>query len=214
MTITALPAPPTVQTGYRFLDVPGQFMATVWWALTKVPLHGLKVFPPVVLLALSASFASAQFAGHHNVFPFPLNWAQAVAFEWVYIGTLAMVQSKRNVWFYVTLGAGMLTSIIYITLYAASVYGVMGQIRGLTPPEWFPTLQLVVTLGLVIAHGVPLTTVNFVYCLLVHNHVKQTRVAEEAEALLNQHTCPYGCGARFKSEPALRGHKAQCPNKP
>lgn len=197
-----LPSRQQVDTGYAWLDTPLKLMTTLWWLLVQIPIDGVKIFPPVFLLAVAASYASAQFAGHHNVFPPPLNWAQAIAFEWVYIGTLRMAASQKGRWFFVVLLAGALTSVIYITLYAASRYGIMGQVRALLPIEWYPFVELIVTAVLILAHGVPLTAVNVVYGFLIDQYLRE-----------RQYVCPYGCGSAFKSEPALRGHKGQCKNK-
>lgn len=210
--LSTMPQPARISTGYRWLDAPIRFVAAVYWLLIQIPVQGIKVFPPVLLLALSASYASAQFAGHHNVFSYPLNWAQAIAFEWVYIGALAMAQ-QRGRWFFAVLIAGALTSIVYITLYAADQYAVMGQVKALMPVDWFPLFRLVITVGLVLAHGVPLTTVNIVYGFLIHSHLRDLAQLENERQLREKFTCPYGCGASFLSEPALRGHKAHCPNK-
>lgn len=197
-----LPARPQLTTGYGTIDRILRFVTTAWWLAVQIPIDGIKIFPPVFLLAIAASYASAQFAGHHNVFPYPLNWAQAVAFEWVYIGTLRMAASQKGRWFFVVLLSGAATSVIYITLHAAASYGIMGQVRALLPIEWYPFVQLLVTAILIMAHGVPLTAVNVVYGFLIDQYLRE-----------RQFPCPYGCGAAFRSEPALRGHKGQCKNK-
>src|SRR5262245_15104476 len=212
MLTMSLPQPPTITTGYRWLDKPIRLITAIYWLLVQIPLHGIKVFPPIFLLALSASYASAQFAAHHNVFTYPLNWAQAIAFEWVYIGALAMAQ-QRGRWFFAVLIAGALTSIVYITLYAADQYALMGQVKALMPANWFPLFRLVITFGLVLAHSVPLTTVNIVYGFLIHSHLRDLAQRENECQLREKFTCPFGCGASFLSEPALRGHKAHCPAK-
>jgi hypothetical protein len=198
----ALPGRPQINTGYGYLDKPIRFVTTLWWLLIQIPADGIKIFPPVFLLAISAAYASAQFAAHRGVFPEPLNWAQAIAFEWVYIGTLRMAASQKGRWFFVVLLAGAATSVIYIVLYAASQYGIMGQVRALLPATWYPFVELAVTLALILAHGVPLTAVNVVYGFLIDQYLRE-----------RQFPCPYGCGAAFRSEPALRGHKGQCKHK-
>lgn len=205
--------PTQITTGYRWLDKPLRFITALYWIVIQIPVQGIKVFPPVLLLALSASYASAQFAGHHNVFTYPLNWAQAIAFEWVYIGALAMAQ-HRGRWFFVVLIAGALTSVCYITLYAADQYAVMEQIKVLMPAGWFPAFRLLITFGLVLAHGIPLTLVNVVYGFLIHSHLRAQAHLDQERAQREKNTCPYGCGASFLNERQLSGHKAHCPNKP
>src|SRR5258706_12273476 len=100
-----------VETGYRLIDRILRFATTIYWIALQVPIHGLKVYPPVVLLSISAAYASAQFAAHRNVFPAPLNWFQAIAFEWVYVGVLAMARVK-HAWFKRVLWTGATTAVV------------------------------------------------------------------------------------------------------
>lgn len=201
----AIPTAPVLRTGYKILDSILRVITTGYWVIVQIPVHGLKVYPPVVLLAISAAYASAQFAAHANVFAFPLNWFQAVAFEWVYIGTLSMSSTKRGRWFYMVLAAGATTSVIYIVLYAALQYGFWVQLKSLLPADWINLVKLVLTLALIVAHGVPLTLVNVVYTFLIHQHTQE---------IASRFYCVYGCGAWFDTERAASGHKAHCVNKP
>ena len=204
-----LPERKVFETGYRFIDPLLKFVTAIYWIALQVPLHGLKVYPPVVLLSMSAAYASAQFATHRNVFPFPLNWAQAIAFEWVYIGVLAMA-SVKHAWFKRVLYVGAGTAIIYILLYAATRYGISPLIREVT--GWDRGWVLATSVIMVLAHGIPLTVVNVFYGFLIHDHaVTQAAKQEEIDRRIY---CPYSCGYYSTSEPAVRGHRAQCPNKP
>jgi hypothetical protein len=209
---TTLPQRRVLETGYKRLDTLLRVCTTAAWIVVQVPLHGIKVYMPIFLISLAASFASAQFAAHRDLFPFPLNYTQAIAFEWVYIGTLAMAGVKRGKWFFVVLLSGAVTSVVYIMLYAASRYGLLAQIKAVLPQEAIPALAIVVSLVLILAHSLPLTMVNVVYGFLIHSHIKET--AEQQAELDARIYCSYGCGYWSKSEPAVRGHKAQCPNNP
>lgn len=212
MTNLALPKPPTIATGYRWLDPPLRLASTLYWVLVQVPVHGLKVYPPVLFIAATAAYASSRFAEHHGVFPAPLSWLLAIAFEWVYIGTLALSGAKKSRWFYVVLLSGAITSVTFIMLHAAARYGIMADLLALTPAESHTALRLVVNIVLVLAHSLPLTSVNVVYGFLIHQHN-----AEQAE--IDKRACPYGCGYVVPADAAspshvLRGHLGQCPNKP
>jgi hypothetical protein len=205
MAIQALPAPKVLTTGYKVIDPLLAFFGKMYWVLIQVPVHGLKVYPPVLFIAATAAYASSKFAEHASVFPSPLSWLLAIAFEWVYIGALAMASVTRGIWFYIVLATGALTSVTFIMLHAADKYGILGMILDLAPVEWHTAIRLAVNILLVLAHSVPLTLVNVVYGFLIHQH----------NAELNSRIyCEYGCGAFFTTEPAARGHKAQCSKKP
>lgn len=208
----ALPERKNVLTGYILIDRILRFITTLYWITLQIPIHGLKVYPPIILLSFAAAFASAQFAIHRNVFPFPLNWFQAIAFEWVYIGSLAMASTKRGKWFYRVLIAGAGTAVIYITLYAATRYGLSFLIRAALPMNVIPLWSLITTVLLILAHGMPLTLVNVVYGFLIHSHLVEQ--ADKQAELDKRIFCPFNCGYYSTSEPAVRGHRAQCPNKP
>jgi len=187
MSLTALPRVPT-----------GTFQR-MWWLLISVPWRGLGLYLPQALLALPAAYASSQFAAHYQVFPSPFNIMLGIAFEWVYLGTLAVAgASTDNDWYKIVNGVAVVTSIIYVTLHAANKYGLLDS---LVSPFWKFIFSLI--------HGVPLAGLNFVYGLLIHNHLK---VVAETEAL-TAYKCPY-CGLGFKSPAAVNGHQKGCPSKP
>lgn len=169
---------------------PDGTLRRIWWMLVAVPWRGLGLYSPQALLALPAAYASSQFAAHYGVFPFPFNIMLGIAFEWVYLGTLAVAGAqKRNTWYVVVNAVAVLTSIAYVTLHAADRYQLFGQ------PDrmmlWFFALM----------HGVPLAGLNFFYGLLVHSHLKA--IAEEDAK--TKYKCEI-CGLGFPSEPAKRGH--------
>jgi hypothetical protein len=178
----------------------GGTLSRIWWMLVAVPWRGLGLYSPQALLALPAAYASSQFAKHAGVFPPPFNIMLGVAFEWVYLGTLAVAGTLvDNTWYKVVNGAGVFTSVIYVTLHAAERYGLLESLTGW---GW--------KLAFSIIHGVPLAGLNFVYGLLIHNHA--TLVAQHAASTAFK--CPYGCGAGFKSAAACNGHQKGCPSKP
>lgn len=201
----SLPAPRRLETGYKTLDKFLRLVSTAIWVALQVPLHGAKIFPPFLLISVPAAFASAQFAAHREVFPFPLNWAIGIAFEWVTLGTLAMASTKRGRQFIIVLASSAITAVVYIMMYTASRYGLLGQIEAVMPAGAKPGLALFVTLVLIVVHSVPLTVVNVVYGFLIHAHLKE---------IASRIYCKYGCGYFSDSEPAVRGHYAQCANKP
>lgn len=187
MSISALPA------------IPVGTLRRLWWFLVAVPWRGLGLYLPQALLALPAAYASSQFAAHANVFPPPFNIMLGVAFEWTYLGTLAVAgASTDNYWYKIVNGVAVITSIIYVTLHAAERYGLLAA---LTSDWWKLAFSLI--------HGIPLAGLNFVYGLLIHNHLK---VVADQEAL-TAHKCPY-CGLGFKSPAAVNGHQKGCPSKP
>lgn len=200
-----LPAPRRLETGYKTLDKFLRGVSTAIWIVAQVPLHGAKIFPPFLLISVPAAFASAQFAAHKGVFPVPLNWAIGIAFEWVTLGTLAMSSTKRGKQFVIVLGSSAATAIVYIMMYTASRYGLLSQIKDVLPIDWQPALTLLITLMLIFVHSVPLTAVNVVYGFLIHAHLKEIN---------SRIYCKYGCGFWATSEPAVRGHYGQCPNRP
>jgi len=207
-----LPARRVIETGYKTLDKCLKFFTTMAWIAIQVPLHGIKIYMPIFLISSAAAYASAQFAGHSGLFPFPLDYAQAFAYEWVYIGTLAMANVKRGRWFFVVLFAGALTAVLYITMYSAAHYGLAAQIDAILPTDAKPLWHIFITLVLILVHALPLTFVNVVYGFLIHQHNRE--LADTQQELASRIYCSYGCGYWNKSEPAIRGHKAQCPNKP
>jgi hypothetical protein len=211
--LTTLPQPAVVTTGYKHLDRVLRFISTLVWVFLQIPWSGIKLYPTVFLLAISAAYASSQFAGHRGLFPFPLNYAQAIAFELVYLGAIAMAHST-NKWFKPVVISGALTSASYIVLYALQHYQVMHQIQTLIVPSWYPVFSLSVTIILAVVHGLPLTGLGLLYNFLIHQHLREIDEQEKERLLREKFTCPYGCGASYVSERQLSGHKAHCPNKP
>lgn len=178
---------------------PDSTLKRLWWYFVQVPWRGLGLYSPQALLALPAAYASSQFAAQHDVFPFPFNVMLGIAFEWTYLGTLAVAGSSTdNRWYKLVNGVAVVTSVIYVTLHAADKYGLL---TGLT--EWYFLLFFS------IIHGVPIAGLNFVYGLLVHHHLKGMNDAIAAVAF----KCDW-CGQGFKSPAAVNGHKKGCPSKP
>lgn len=200
-----LPAIKQLKTGYETLDKSLRIVTTALWLVLQLPIHAIKIFPPVLLIAVSAAYASAQFAAHRDVFPFPLNWAQAIAYEWVTLGTLAMASVKRGKQFYIVLGCSAVTAVMYILMYTASKYGMLSQIKAVLPTSAAPYLELLITIVLILVHALPLTVVNLVYMFLVHTHLGE---------LAARIYCKHGCGYWSVNEHMVRGHLAQCVNRP
>jgi hypothetical protein len=176
-------------------------LAALYWRLIALPWHAIKVYPPVLLIASSAAYASAQFAAQHAIFPFPFNVMQAVAFEWVYLGALALAGQRRGLWFYTTVGFGAFTSALYMFLHAATQNGWLRQFDG------DPLAQFLFAL----AHALPLTLVGVSYMLLIHVHLQdaQTRADHDAKVLAERRQCPY-CGEWRKNQESVYSHYRTC----
>ena len=183
----------------------------LWWRLISLPWHAIKVYPPVFLIAASAAYASSEFAAHRGIFPPPFNWAQAVAFEWIYLGALALAGARRGGYFVVTVAFGAITSALYMFLHAADKYGLLVQA---TSNGWL--------LFFAACHAVPLTAVGVAYMLLIHQHEQESAAeaaqaaqaaADEAQRVAELVACPY-CGQECKNQPALYGHYRTCPKHP
>lgn len=178
--------------------VPKTSLGRMWWMLVQVPWRGLALYTPQALLALPAAYASSQFAEHQGVFPPPFNIMLGIAFEYVYLGTLAVAGAQRkNHWYTIVNAVAVLTSVCYVTLHAANKYELFGQ----------PTTMMLWFFALI--HGLPLAGLNFTYGLLVHNHL--STIAEQ-EALI-AFKC-LKCGSGFKSQNALNGHQKGCQGAP
>lgn len=187
MSITALP------------KVPSGTLQRIWWMLVTVPYRALGLYTPNGLLAIPAAYASSQWAAHRGVFPPPFNMMLGIAFEWVYLGTLAVAGAlPRNRWFVTVNAIAVVSSVIYVTLHAADKYG---QLDKLTSSGWQWTFAVI--------HGLPLAVLNFCYSMLVHTYLRHVN---ETEALV-AHKCPW-CGQGFKSPAAVNGHQKGCPQKP
>lgn len=176
----------------------------VWWRLVALPWHAIKVYPPVLLIASSAAYASSEFAKQHEIFPFPFNVMQAVAFEWVYLGALALAGNRRGPWFYTTVVFGALTSALYMFLHAANQNGWLAAFTG----PWALFL-------FALAHALPLTLVGVSYMLLIHVHMQDEQAKEEAEAKRTAQivNCRY-CGIECKNIQAEYSHYRTCPEHP
>ncbi|HRC56163.1 MAG TPA: hypothetical protein PKU97_09580 [Kofleriaceae bacterium] len=190
------------------LSVPQQGsgrLAALYWRLFALPWHAIKVYPPVLLIASSAAYASAQFAAQHGIFPFPFNVMQSVAFEWVYLGALALAGNRRGLWFYTTVGFGALTSALYMFLHAATQNSWLAQFAG------DPLAQFLFAL----AHALPLTLVGVSYMLLIHVHLQdeQQKADADAKAAAARVTCRY-CGAPCRNQAAEWSHYRTCPKHP
>lgn len=180
-----------------------RFDRLIWW-LFALPWHAIKVYPPVLLIASSAAYASSEFAAHSGVFPFPFNIMQAVAFEWVYLGALALAGSRRGLWFYTTVAFGALTSALYMFLHAADRYGLLVMADS---PGW--------RVFYAACHAIPLTLVGVSYMLLIHVHVQDAKSAADTEAkrLSAVVQCRY-CGIECRNKLAEYSHYRTCPQHP
>lgn len=178
--------------------------AWLYWRLIALPWHAIKVYPPVLLIASSAAYASSRFAEQHAIFPFPFNIMQAVAFEWVYLGALALAGQRRGLWFYTTVGFGAFTSALYMFLHAATQNG---WLDGFTSPLALFLFAL--------AHALPLTLVGVSYMLLIHVHLQdeQSKADDEARRRAAIVACRY-CGVDCKNQQAEYSHFRTCAKHP
>lgn len=173
-----------------------RWTAELFWAYITVPLLGALRYGPTALLAIAAAFASAQFAMHYTIFPWPLAWLIGIAFEWLYLGSLAMSAALRTSRYFrpVNLG-GMIVSIIYGTLYAADKYGALAGVLAWPGALWL----------FAIIHAAPLAGMNFLYNNLIHEYHAEQR----ADADATRYRCA-ACGRGWGSMAAFNGHKKGC----
>lgn len=171
------------------------------WTYLKVPAVGALRYGPSAALAVAAAYASAQFAQHYTIFPGWLAWLIGIAFEWLYLGSLAMSAALRQSKYFrpVNIG-GMVVSIIYGTLYAADKYGVLSgvvdaQVLGV-PVAWLFALL----------HAAPLAGMNFLYNSLIHEYHKE----QQAEADKTKVKCGI-CKRGWETMNGFNGHKRGCP---
>lgn len=184
------------------------------WRYVKVPAFGVLRYGPSVLLALPAAYASAQFAMHHTIFPSALAWMVGIAFEWMYLGTLAMSSALKNsTWFKRVNYLAVSTSILYVTLYAAGKYGALDGMEQ-------ATLNGVQVGGALlwlfsIIHAAPLAGLNFLYNNLIHEYHQEVQAEEEkqAEADAAKVNCQY-CGLECRNKQAEYSHYRTCPKHP
>ncbi len=171
------------------------------WSYLQVPATGALRYGPSAALAVAAAYASAQFAQHHTIFPNWLAWLIGIAFEWLYLGSLAMSAALRNSKYFrpVNLG-GMTVSIIYGTLYAADKYGVLAGVVG--AEVWGMPLAWLFAL----LHAAPLAGMNFLYNSLIHEYHKE----QQAEADKTKVRCGM-CKRGWESMNGFNGHKRSCP---
>lgn len=156
-------------------------------SVVLLPWYGVLTYTPSILLVMPAAYASSQFAAHHSVFPFPFNIMLGIAFEWMYAGTIALAgNKKRSKWYIAVIITGAITSVIYITLHAASMYGLLDR---LSDWRWLLFFSVI--------HALPIAVLNVMYMTL-HNLAKTNE----------QHRCI--CGKLFTSKDALNGHSGHC----
>lgn len=199
------------------LNLPRQgsgWKAEMIWRYVKVPAFGILRYGPSVLLALPAAYASAQFAMHHTIFPELLAWMVGIAFEWMYLGTLAMSSALKNsAWFkrvnYLAVG----TSILYVTLYAASKYGALDGMEGATVNGVHVGALLLWLFSVI--HAAPLAGLNFLYNNLIHEYHQEVQAIEEEEAerARNIVHCQY-CQKECVNKQAEYSHYRTCPKHP
>ena len=183
--------------------------ARLAWTWVQLPIQGALKYGPSVLLGLPAAYASAMFAQHMDIFPGGLGWAVGVAFEWLYLGSLAMSgQLKTSRWFHVLNGLAVFTSILFVMLHAADKYGLLvgldGQDGWSVAALWFFAL----------VHAAPLAGLNWIYNTLIHQHDKDQGQDALDQANQSQFTCP-DCGwvpplGHQNPAAALNGHKRHC----
>lgn len=125
------------------------------WALAqKVTLSFLSSLP-AALVALPAAYGSAMFS--QTVYEPPWNAAIGIGVESCYIGLILFARTKSRKTFVMTALAALLCSVIYNTLHAAEVKGLLAN------QAWF------VEWVLALLHGSPLPLLGFSYFMLLHS---------------------------------------------
>lgn len=183
------------------------FTGEIIWRWITVPTIGALRYGPSLLLALAAAYASSQWAQHNTVFPVVLAWTIGIAFEWLYLGSLAMSSALRNSRYFKPVNfGGMIVSILYGTLYAADKYGMLQPLIAAHPS----VLWLFAVL-----HAAPLAGMNLLYNSLIHEYHSEQRADAEAIAAAEAARvhCRY-CGQACKNQAAEFSHFRTCPKHP
>jgi hypothetical protein len=184
------------------------------WRYIKVPAFGILRYGPSVLLALPSAFASAQFAMHHTIFPELLAWMIGIAFEWMYLGTLAMSSALRgSAWFKRVNYLAVCTAILYVTLYAAGKYGALDGMESAALGGVKIGGALLWAFSII--HAAPLAGLNYMYNNLIHEYHQEQRATQEAaeEADAARVQCPY-CDEWKRNQAAVYSHYRTCPKHP
>lgn len=125
------------------------------WAIAqKVTLSFLSSLP-AALVALPAAYGSAMFS--QTVYEPPWNAAIGIGVESCYIGLILFARKKSRKTFVMTALAALLCSVIYNTLHAAEVKGLLAN------QAWF------IDWLLALLHGSPLPLLGFSYFMLLHS---------------------------------------------
>lgn len=173
--------------------MPSNPLGQLRWAFFSVPWEGIKIYGPQFLVAIPAAFASSQWAADLNIFPKPFNYLVGVAFEWIYMGVMAMAGSMvSKKWYYTVILSAGFSSMLYVFLYSAKVYGVT---------ETWNTTNWKIFFAAV--HAIPLSGLNILYGLLIHSY----RLQEALQESLKEFQCSI-CGwlPKTPSAKALNGH--------
>lgn len=171
------------------------------WSYLTVPAVGALRYGPSAALAVAAAYASAQFAQHYTIFPTALAWLIGIAFEWLYLGSLAMSAAlKKSKYFRPVNIGGMVVSIIYGTLYAADKYNLLTGVVDAT------VYGVSVAWLFALLHAAPLAGMNFLYNNLIHEYHKE----QQTEADKTKVKCGV-CKRGWESMNGFNGHKRSCP---
>lgn len=172
-----------------------------WWSIRT----------PMVLLAVPSAWGVGAFAYFYGDLPLPVSVVAGAAFETAYIGAIALADQQHDdkddltntLWWLVNLFAVMASILSNALFFSGGTY------RAITAE--------------VLTHAIPLPVLGFAYGLLLHRmSAKAARKImdnQEEMELRAKHRCRY-CDAvdpnhrGFISDAAVRGHLANCPNKP
>jgi hypothetical protein len=109
---------------------------------------------PAALVALPAAYGSAMFS--KDIYGEPFNWSIGIGIEASYIGLVLFARKKSYKTFLTTALAALVCGVIYNTLHAA-------EVKGLLENQGTEVLWL-----LAFVHGAPLSILGFSYFMLLH----------------------------------------------
>jgi hypothetical protein len=159
-----------------------------WAIVQKVSVTVLSSIP-AALVALPAAYGSAQFS--QSVYEPPWNAAIGIGIEGCYIGLILFAQKKSRRAFLMTALSALVCSIIYNTLHAAEVKGLLKE------QAWF------IEWGLSFLHGTPLPLLGFSYFMLLHSSSDEIAPPLQPQAYFSEGPVPALAAPTERSSSAI-----------
>jgi hypothetical protein len=162
---------------------------------------------PMALIAATAAYGVTQFAGEYLVSPW--NVLAGWSFESAYLGAIALADQQLDDETKI-LRIGTVEILTYnptaVLWYLVNFVAVIASI--LSNLLFFNGGTYVATTAETLTHAVPLPLLGFFYGLLVHRYTHSLALVHRKEFQEFPFRCE--CGAKYKSQKMLNGHKAHC----